>query len=160
MAAPVNRKELSTEEGTVLDGTVLQKLYEQRDRAEKKKEAARETRAQRMSQTVSRKNKGKAPQRRKVSVHFEESPESSITELSSSGSGCEMEDWESDFEAPVDPDSSLESVIMVSTPLPRRRQPPSLPQTPLRPRPVSPIIVGRSVGSPVYRVTRSRAARS
>ena len=53
LAAPINRKELLTSEGTVLDGAVLLKLYEQRDRAEKKKEAAREARVQRMS----RKNK-------------------------------------------------------------------------------------------------------
>jgi len=71
-----------------------------------------------MSQTVSRKNKGKAPQRKKTSVHFEESEGSSIGEASEDGLGYEMEGWESDLEAPVDPDSSLESVIMVSTPCP------------------------------------------
>jgi len=160
LAAPVNRKELNTEEGTVLDGTVLHKLYVQRDHAEKKKEAAWEARAQKMSQPVSRKNKGKAPQRRKVSVHFEESQESTIAKPSSGESGYEIEDWESDLDAPVDRDSSPASVIMAATPLPRRQQPPYLPQTPLRRRHVSPLTVGRSVGSPMHRVTRSRTARS
>jgi len=61
LAAPVNLKELNTEEGTVLDGTVLYKLDVQQDRAEKRKEAAREARAQKMSELLSRKNKGKAP---------------------------------------------------------------------------------------------------
>jgi len=160
LAAPINRKELSTEEGTVLNGTVLHQLYLQRDRAEKKKEAAREARAQRMSQPLSRKNKGKATQPHKVSVHFEESDGSSAAEASLDGSGFEMEDWESDLETPLDQDSSVESVIMVATPLPLRRQAPPLSQTPVRPRHVSPIVVGRSVGSPVHRVTRSRAARN
>jgi len=160
LAAPINRKELSTDEGTVLDGTVLYHLYLQRDRAEKKKEAAREVRVQRLSQPLSRKNKGKAPQQRKVSVRFEESEESSIAEVSQDDSGSEMGDWESDLEAPLDPDSSVESVIMVATPLLVRRQAPPLPQTPLRPRHVSPAVVGRSIGSPGYRVTRSRTARS
>jgi len=121
LAAPINRKELSTDEGTFLDGTILYHLYLQRDRAEKKKEAAREVRAQKMSQPLSRKNKGKAPQQRKVSVHFEESEESNIAEASQDDSGSEMEDWESDLEAPLNPDSSVESVIMVATPLPVRR---------------------------------------
>jgi len=48
--------------------------------------------------------------------------------------------------------SSLESVIIVATPLPTRYQPPTLPHTPCRPRHVSPIVIGRSVGSPMYRV--------
>ena len=160
LAAPVNRKELNTEEGTVLDGSVLHKLFVQRDHAEKKKEAAREARVQKMSQPVSRKNKGKAPQLRKISVHFEESQESNITEPSSGESGCEIEDWESDSDASVDRKSSPASVIMAATPLPRRQQPPYLPQTPLRHRHVSPLIVGRSVGSPIHCVTRSRTARS
>ena len=72
----------------------------------------------------------------------------------------EIEAWESDHDTPVDPDSSVESIIMVDTSLPVRQQPPQLPQTPLRRCPVSPINVGRRVGSPMYRVTRSRAARS
>ncbi|KAF8418305.1 hypothetical protein EV426DRAFT_700507 [Tirmania nivea] len=160
ISGPINRKELSTEEGTVLDGTVLHQLYFQRDRAEKKKEAAQEARAQCMSQPLSRKNKGKAKQPRKVSVRFEESEESSIAEESLDEPGFEMEDWESDLEAPFDQDTSVESVIMVATPLPMRCQAPPLSQTPVRPRHVSPIVIGRSVGSPVYRVTRSRAARS
>ena len=87
-------------------------------------------------------------------------PESTLAQPSSSESGCEIEGWESDFDAPVDCDSSPDSVIIAATPLPRRRQPSWLPQTPLRPHSVSPIIVGRSVGSPIHRVTRSRAARS
>ncbi|KAF8418091.1 hypothetical protein EV426DRAFT_720854 [Tirmania nivea] len=106
--APVNRKGLSTEEGTVLNGTILHQLYLQRDRAEKKREAVREARAQKMSQPLSLKNRGKAPQQRKVSVHFEESEGSSIAEASLDESGYEMEDWESDLEAPLDPDSSVE----------------------------------------------------
>ncbi|KAF8422214.1 hypothetical protein EV426DRAFT_606507, partial [Tirmania nivea] len=112
-----------------------------------------EARAQRMSQPLSRKNKGKAKQPRKVSVRFEESEESSIAEESLDESGFEMEDWESDREAPLDQDSSVESVIMVATPLPMRCQAPPLSQTPVRPCHVSPIVVGRSLGSPVYRVT-------
>jgi len=73
-----------------------------------------------------------------------------------------MEDWESDVEAPLNPDCSVESVIVivVATPLPMKRQVPPLPQTPVRPHDISPIVVGRSVGSPVYRITRSRAAGS
>ena len=132
----------------------------QRDRAEKKKEAAREARAQRMSQPLSRKNKGKATQPRKVSVYFEDPDGSTTAEASLDEPGYEMEGWRSDLEAPLDPDSSVESVNMVATPLPVMRQAPPLPQTPLRPRHVSPIIIGRSVGSPVHRVTRSRAART
>ena len=69
-----------------------------------------------MSQPVSRKNKGKAPQRRKVSVHFEEFQESTIAEPSPGESGCEIEDWESDLDAPVDRDSSPASAIMAATP--------------------------------------------
>ena len=160
LAAPVNRKELQTTEGTVLDGAVLHKLYQQRDRAEKKKEAAKEARAQRMSQPVSRKNKGKAPQPQEVSVHFEESEASWISQETQDESGYVMGDWESDLEAPANPDSSLESVIMVATPLPTRYQPPTWPHTPCRPRHVSPIATGRSVGSPMYRVIKSRAARN
>jgi len=113
-----------------------------------------------MSQPMSPKNKGKAPLRRKVSVHFEESQESTITEPSSGESGCEIEDWESDLDGPVDRNSSPASVIMAATPLPKRQQPPYLPQTPLRQCHVSPLIVGRSVESPIHRVTRSRTARS
>jgi len=113
-----------------------------------------------VSQPVSRKNKGKATQPRKVSVHFEEPEGSSTAEASLDESGYEMEDWESDVEGPLNPDYSVEPVIIVATPLPMRRQVPPLPQIPVRPRHVSPIVVGRSVGSPVYRVTRSRAARS
>jgi len=64
-----------------------------------------------------------------------------IAEESQDDSGSEMEDWGSDLEAPLNPDSSVESVIMVATPLPVRRQAPPLPQTPLRPRHVSPIVV-------------------
>jgi len=71
-----------------------------------------------------------------------------------------MEDWESDLEASANPDSSLESVITVATPLPTRYQPPTWPHTPCRPRHVSPIATGRSVGSPMYRVIKSRAARN
>ena len=71
-----------------------------------------------------------------------------------------MEDWEPDLETPLDQDSSVESVIMVATPLPLRSQAPPLSQTPVRPRYVSPIVFGRSVGSPVHRLTRSRAARN
>jgi len=73
-----------------------------------------------------------------------------IAEASQDDSGSEMEDWESDLEAPLNPDSSVESVTMVATSLPVRRQVPPLPplpQTPFRPRHVS-HIVGRSVGSP------------
>jgi len=155
----VNRKEVQTTEGTVLDGVVFHKLYQQRDRAEKT-EAAQEARAQRMSQPVSRKNKGKTPQPQKVSVHFEESEACWISQETQDESGYAMEDWELDLEAPANPDSSLESVIMVATPLPTQYQPPTLPHTPCRPRHVSPIVIGRSVGSPMYHVTRSRAARN
>ncbi|RPB27307.1 hypothetical protein L211DRAFT_846138 [Terfezia boudieri ATCC MYA-4762] len=119
LAAPITRKELSTEEGTVFDGIVLHQLYLQRYLAEKKKAAAweaREASAQRMSQPLSRKNKGKATQPHKVSVHFEESEGSSTAEESLDESGYEMEDWGSDVEASLDPDSSVESVIMVATP--------------------------------------------
>ncbi|KAF8419211.1 hypothetical protein EV426DRAFT_616367, partial [Tirmania nivea] len=112
-----------------------------------------EARAQCMSQPLFRKNKGKAKQPRKVSVRFEESEESSIAEESLDESGFEMEDWESDLEAPLDQDSSVESVIMVATPLSMRCQAPPLSQTPVRPRHVSLSVVGRGVGSPVYRVT-------
>ena len=83
----MSRKELQTSEGTVLDGAVLHKLYQQRDRVEKKKEAAQEARAQRVSQPVSRKNKGKALQRQKVSVHFEESEASWISQETQDESG-------------------------------------------------------------------------
>jgi len=71
-----------------------------------------------------------------------------------------MEDWESDLEVPANPDSTLESVIMVATSLPTRYQLPTLPHTPSRPRHVSPIVTGRSVESPVHRVTRPRTARN
>jgi len=134
----------------VLDGAVLNQLYLQRDCAEKKKEAAREASAQ-------KKKKGKATQLRKVSVHFEESEGSTIAEVSPDESGYEMEGWWSDLEALVEPDSSSESVNMVATSL---HQAPLLPQTPVRLRHVSPITIGRSIGSPVRRVTRSRSARS
>jgi len=109
-----------------------------------------------MSQPVSRKNRGKTPQPQKVSVHVEESEASWISQETQDESGYAMEGWESDLEAPANPDSSLESV-MVATPLPTRYQPPTFP---CRPRHVSPIVIGRSVGSPMYRVTRSRAARN
>jgi len=158
--APVNRKELSTEEGIVLDGAVLNQLYMQRDRAEKKKEATQEARAQKMSQPVSQQNKGQAPQQRKVSVHFEVPDGSTIGEVSSDESELEMEDWGSDLEASMEPDSLFESIVMVDTPVPTRRQAPPLPQTPVRPRHVSPMTVGKSVGSPMRRITRSRSARS
>jgi len=156
----VNRKELQTSEATVLDGAVLHKLYQQRDRAEKEKEVAQEAHAQRVSQQVSRKNKGKAPQRQKVSVFFEVSEESWISQETQDGSGYALEDWESDLEAPAIPDSSLQSVIMVATPLPTWYQPPTLPHTPSRPHHESHNIIRRSVGSPVRRVTRSRTARN
>jgi len=108
-----------------------------------------------MSQPLSRKIKCKATQPPKVSVHFEESEGSSTTEASLDGSGFEMEDWESNLETPLDQDSSVESVIMVATPLPLRRQVPPLSQTPVRPRYVFPIVARSSVGYPVHRVTRS-----
>jgi len=63
LADPVNRKEIQIPEGTILDGVVLHKLYQLRDRAEKKKGATQEARAQRMSQQVSRNNEGKATTR-------------------------------------------------------------------------------------------------
>jgi len=113
----------------------------------------------RMSHPLSRKNKSKAMQPRKVSVHFEESEGSSTTEASLDRSGFEMEDWESDLEIPLDQDSSVESVIMVATPLPLSRQAPPLSQTPVMPRRLSPIVAGRSVCSPVHRVIRTRAAK-
>ena len=103
----MNRKEPQTTEGTVLDGAVLHKLYQQRDCAEKKKEAAQEARAQRMSQPVSRKNRGKTPQPQKVSVHFEESEASWTSQDTQDESGYAMEDWESDLEALANPDSGL-----------------------------------------------------
>jgi len=155
----IKGKELLTEEGTVLDVTVLHQLYLQRDHAEKK-EAVKETHSQRISRPLSRKNKGKAMQPRKVSVRFEDLEGSSRAEASLDEPGYEMESWGSDLEAPLDSDSSVESDFMVATPLSMRPQAPSLSQTPLRPRHLSPLVVGQSVGTPVHRVTRSRAARS
>jgi len=58
-----------------------------------------------MSQTQSRKKKGKAPQQCMVSLRFEESQGSSIAEASPNESAHEMEDWESVLEASLDPDS-------------------------------------------------------
>jgi len=112
------------------------------------------------SACLSRCLKGKTPQPQKVSVHFAESEASWISQETQDESGYAMEDCESYLEAPANPDSLLESIIMVATPLPTRYQPPTLPHTPCRPRHVSPIVIGRSVGSPMYRVTRSRAARN
>jgi len=50
----MNRKDLSPEEGTVLDHTILPRFYLQGDRAEKKKEGAQVARSQSfVSATVS-----------------------------------------------------------------------------------------------------------
>ncbi|KAF8417554.1 hypothetical protein EV426DRAFT_622399 [Tirmania nivea] len=144
---------LNTDQDLQLERDTLRKWQQAQELAAPiNSQLRREACAQHMSQPLSRKNKGKAKQPRKVSVRFEESEESSIAEESLDESGFEMEDWESDLEAPLNQDSSVESVIMVATPLPMRCQAPPLSQTPVRPRHVSPIVVGRSVGSPVNRV--------
>jgi len=96
----------------VLDGSVLNQLYLQRDRAEKKKQATREARMQNMSQPVSRQKKGKAtPQR---NIHFEVSEEFTIAEVLPDDSGYEMEDCETDLEALLVPDSSGESIMVAN----------------------------------------------
>ena len=102
LAAPVNWTELSTEEGMVLDDAVHNQLHLQRNPAEKKKDGAWEARAQKiLSQCL-----GKTTQKRKVSVYFEESVGSTIAEASPDESQCNIEDWESDLEALVEPDSA------------------------------------------------------
>lgn len=110
----------------MLDGAELHKLYVQRGRAETKK-ATREARAHNMPQTGSRKNKDKTFQRQKASVHFGEFEGSTVGDILEAESGCEME-GRVHLEAPVDLDSSYESLFMVSTPYLRCENLPRFPK--------------------------------